>query len=142
MRKVYAVDLLEDPTVVTTKEQCHVPEGASLNAFGEKIRRVLKQHNRTTRIDKYRLMSASLFKKNASIASVEGDLVVVGACPRNVITSSIVLREGDFVYTNSQSVYELGDEVTEEELVAVYPLLAVDMVEGTPEHARILKLSE
>ena len=142
---MYARELLANPESVP-ELQCLVPDGAELNERGIDLCKNLRwhaEHNDTcARIRHYCFMSPSLFTKNAHIVPQSVDLVIVGAQPRNTITSCIVLREGDFVLTNSGSIYGIADEATEEKLVRLYPMLVYDMVKGTPERERIMEVSK
>ena len=157
-RKVFARTFLAEPGLVP-ELQCRVPLGAELNDRGKAMVAKLKRLNEKkdaaedldeygydvppAKIRSYRLMSPGLFVKNVGAAFVDGDIVVVGVHHRQVITSKVVLREGNFVLTTYGSIYELvGDtEATCEELVKNFPSLPFEeMVQGTPEQIAFVQL--
>ena len=133
---MFARDLMIDGSLVP-QYCCRVPKDAQLNQLGQKWVDCLElfasgQFPNTTRfpveIKAYCLMSPTVFKKNIDYLQESSDRVVVAT--NGTITSSIVLRVKNMVMTMSGSIYELGEEVTEEELLRRYPRIVYDVIPG------------
>lgn len=138
--KLYADLIVSDPSCLVSDTVCTVPTGTELNKKGK----VLLDKLQTA--DKYdvrpithgMLMPLRRLKKFQGLTTVHpNDMCIVGGvtgsgpyCGNSTcVTSPIVLRHGDRFLTNSRSMYRLKNECTLEQLLQIFPQLALELVE-------------
>ena len=129
--KVYARSLLVDQNLVG-ENTSNVPEGAELNKRGQKLLNALHHSVSPRRISHYCLMPMHRLKKISPDQEGvdQNDVCIFGGFlgeglygeTSSVVTSPIVIldKEKGKVFTQSGSIYKVGQEVSESAILEMF----------------------